>query len=178
MIFRPCGLADAFVIDPEPRGDERGFFARVFCDREFQAAGIAPPVFLQANVSRSARRGTLRGLHYQRAPHAEAKLVRCTHGALHDVIVDLRPDSPTFRRWHGEVLSRANRRMLWVPEGFAHGFLTLADDTEIHYQVTARYAPGHEAGVRWDDPAIGVQWPEAPVVLSDRDLALPLLDPA
>lgn len=176
MIFTPTPLAGAWLVDLEKRGDARGFFARVFCEREFAAAGLETR-FVQVNNSLSARRGTLRGLHYQLPPAAEVKLVRCLRGALWDVIVDLRPDSPTFRRWFGAELSAENRRMMYVPRGFAHAILTLADDTEALYMVSAFYAPEQERGVRWNDPSIGIEWPLTPVEISPKDAAWPDLDP-
>lgn len=176
MIFKETPLAGAYVIDIEPRGDSRGFFARAFCQSEFETAGIPAPNFVQANISRSATAGTLRGLHYQSAPHEEGKLVRCTHGRLFDVIIDVRPESATYRQWFGIELSRENCRLVWVPAGFAHGFLTLEDDTEIFYNVTASYAPEHEGTVRWDDPAVGITWPTTPTVISDKDRTIPNLD--
>jgi len=176
MIFEPTPLAGAFVIRPERRGDDRGFFARAFCQDEFEAAGLGRPAFVQANLSRSASPGTLRGLHFQTDEHAEDKLVRCSHGALFDAIVDLRPGSATYLDWFGVELSQENGVALWIPKGFAHGFYTTAPDTEIFYQVTAAYAPGHEGALRWNDPAIkrgGIDWPGDPAVLSERDRDLP-----
>lgn len=174
MIFTACPLDGAWLIDVEPATDERGFFARTWCRREFAAHGIGAQ-FLQASVSGNARRATLRGLHYQAGPHQEAKLVRCTAGAVFDVIVDLRPRSAGYLRWYGVELSAANHRALYVPEGCAHGFITLADDSEVLYLISAEYAPGAAHGVRWDDPAVGVRWPLEPLVISARDAAWPLL---
>jgi dTDP-4-dehydrorhamnose 3,5-epimerase len=168
MRFTPTPLAGAYVIDLDTRGDARGFFARVFCEREFAEIGLETR-FVQVNNSLSAQRGTLRGMHYQLAPAAEVKLVRCIKGAMWDAILDLRPDSPTFGRWYGAELSADNRRMMYAPRGFAHGFVTLADDTEAFYLVSAFYAPQRERGVRWNDPRFGIEWPIAPVVLSDKD---------
>jgi dTDP-4-dehydrorhamnose 3,5-epimerase len=168
MIFRSTPLAGAFVVELEKRGDERGFFARLFCEREFAAQGLSTR-FVQINDSLSARKGTLRGMHYQLPPSAETKLVRCIRGALWDCILDLRPDSQSFGRWHGEELSAENRRMMYVPKGFAHGFVTLVDDVEAFYLVDEPYAPERERGVRWNDPAFGIRWPLAPTVLSERD---------
>ncbi|HEX2189563.1 MAG TPA: dTDP-4-dehydrorhamnose 3,5-epimerase [Longimicrobiaceae bacterium] len=175
MIFTETRLAGAWTIDPERREDERGFFARVYCEREFREHGLMPHV-AQANMSSNPRRGTLRGMHYQVEPYREAKLVRCTRGAIHDVIVDLRPDSPTRLQWIGVDLTAENARMLYVPEGFAHGFVTLEDDTEVTYQVSEFYAPGSERGLRWDDPALGVEWPMEPLVVSDKDRGWALLE--
>lgn len=177
MTFTETPLAGAFVLDPERREDDRGFFARVYCEREFRERGLTPRV-AQANVSWNPRRGTLRGMHYQVEPFREAKLVRCTRGAIHDVIADLRPDSPTRMRWVGVELTAENRRMLYVPEGFAHGFVTLEDDTEVAYQVSESYAPGAERGIRWDDPALGIEWPAEVRVISDKDRSWPRLDAA
>jgi dTDP-4-dehydrorhamnose 3,5-epimerase len=168
MIFTETPIGGAFLIDLEPRGDERGFFARFFCEREFGAHGLSTH-FVQANNSLSARRGTLRGMHYQLAPKAETKVVRCLRGALFDIVLDLRKGSPTFGKSFGAELSADNRRMMYVPKGFGHGFVTLTDDTEALYLVDEFYSPEHERGVRWDDPRFGIQWPVAPVVMSDKD---------
>jgi dTDP-4-dehydrorhamnose 3,5-epimerase len=175
--FLPTPLAGAYLIELEPRGDERGFFARVFCEREFAAAGLESG-YVQVNNSLTAQRGTLRGMHYQLPPAAEVKLVRCIAGALHDVIVDLRPDSPTCGRWFGADLTAENRRMMYVPRGFAHGFLTLTDDVEALYLVSAFYAPEEERGVRFDDPRFAIDWPIAPSELSTKDRAWPNYNPA
>ncbi|HET9552881.1 MAG TPA: dTDP-4-dehydrorhamnose 3,5-epimerase [Anaeromyxobacteraceae bacterium] len=177
MIFTETPLRGAFVVDLEKRGDDRGFFARAFCAEEFAAHGLAGR-FVQVNDSLSAARGTLRGMHYQLAPHAETKLVRCIRGALHDVVLDLRPGSPTFGMSHGVDLTAENRRMLYVPKGFAHGFVTLQDDTEALYLVDEPYAPAQERGVRWNDPRFAIRWPLQPVVLSDKDRAHRDFDPA
>ena len=175
MVFTPLSLRGAFLIEPERHEDERGFFARTFYTEEFAAHGIKVPV-VQCNVSYNRRRGTLRGLHYQRPPNEEAKLIRCTRGAIFDVIVDLRPDSPTFKRWVASELCADNGRMMWAPEGFAHGFQTLVDDTEVFYQMSAPYAAQDAAGVRWDDPGLAIEWPNvSDRIISPRDLALPLL---
>ena len=168
MIFTETKLEGAFILDLERRGDDRGFFARVFCRNEFESHGLNPFV-AQANTSYSKDRGTLRGMHFQRAPHQEAKLVRCTRGALYDAIVDLRPDSPTFKQWIGVELTADNYRMLYVPEGFGHGFQTLVDDTEVTYLVSEFYTPHAEGGVRYNDPAFGIEWPGEVTVLSDKD---------
>jgi dTDP-4-dehydrorhamnose 3,5-epimerase len=172
MIFTPTPIPGTFVVEPELLEDERGFFARCFCAEEFAARGLNPRV-VQCSTSFTARRGALRGLHYQRTPHAEAKLVRCTAGALYDVAVDLRPESPTFQRHFAVELSARNRRMLYVPEGVAHGFQTLADETEALYQMSAPFAPDAAAGVRWDDRAFGIAWPLAVTVISERDRSYP-----
>ena len=177
MRFTPAPLDGAWIIDLERREDPRGWFARTFCRREFEAHGLEP-VIAQANISWNARKGTLRGMHYQVPPAAETKLVRCTRGALWDVIVDLRPDSPTFLRHFGVELTAENGRQLYVPELFAHGFLTLADDTEVAYQVGEFYTPGAERGIRHDDPALGIEWPEPVAVISEKDAAWPAFVPA
>ncbi len=168
MIFTPTPLASAFLIDLEKRGDDRGFFARAFCQNEFSQHGLASS-FCQVNNSLSAQKGTLRGMHYQLPPRAETKLVRCVRGALYDMIVDLRVDSPTFGRSFGTELSADNRRMLYVPKGFAHGFLTLRDDTEAFYFVDEFYAPERERCIRYNDPKFGLQWPATPTVISEKD---------
>src|SRR5262245_20735946 len=177
MRFRETPLAGAFVIELDRREDERGFFARCWCRDEFAAHGLTA-AWVQANVSFNRRAGTLRGLHYQADPHAEDKLVRCTLGAVHDVIVDLRPGSPTYARWAAVELSAASRRALYVPRGFAHGFQTLADDSELLYLMSEVYYPECARGVRWDDPALGIEWPECPGrVIAPRDRSFPDLVP-
>lgn len=176
MIFQETQLKGAYIIDLERREDARGFFARSFCQREFEAHGLAP-VMVQTNVSYNKKRGTLRGMHYQAAPYEEAKLVRCTRGAIYDVIVDVRPHSDTFREWVGVELTPDTGRMLYVPEGFAHGFITLEDETEVTYQVSAFYAPGYERGLRYDDPAIGIVWPIGMQVISEKDGSWPDFSP-
>ncbi|MEE4185298.1 MAG: dTDP-4-dehydrorhamnose 3,5-epimerase [Gammaproteobacteria bacterium] len=168
MHFLSTPLGGAKLIDLNRIGDDRGFFARVFCEREFAADGLVSQ-FVQVNNSLSADKGTLRGMHYQLAPHAETKLVRCIRGALWDVIIDLRPDSPTFGQHFGAELSAENRRMMYVPKGFAHGFLTLEDHTEAFYFVDEFYAPDLERGIRWNDPEFGIDWPIEPVIVSDKD---------
>lgn len=175
MIYESTPLAGAFVIDLEKRGDDRGFFARLFCSREFGEHGLADR-FVQVNNSLSAARGTLRGLHYQLPPSSEVKLVRCVRGALYDVILDLRQESPTCGQAWGTELTFDNRRMLYVPEGFAHGFITLEDDTEALYFVTSEYDAERERGVRWNDPAFDIRWPLDPIVLSEKDAGLPDFD--
>lgn len=176
MIFEALALPGAFAIDLEPRGDERGFFARAFCQKEFAAHGLATEM-VQANVSQNVSKGTLRGMHYQRAPFAEVKLVRCIHGTIHDVIIDLRPDSPTYLNWLGVELSRRNRRALYVPEGFAHGYQALEDDTEVLYLVSQFYTPSHESAIRWNDPRFGIRWPLPDPILSPKDAAHPDFTP-
>ena len=173
MRFTETRLRGAFVIEPEPRLDERGFFARTWCEREFAQHGIGM-VIRQCNLSANRRRGTLRGMHYQAPPHAEAKVVSCVRGAIHDVIIDLRPESATYRQHAAVELSAENRRLLYVPAGFAHGFQTLADDTEVYYQMSEFYAPAAARGVRWNDPAFAIEWPPAvPRVLSAQDRSYP-----
>lgn len=172
MIFTETRLKGAFVLELERREDDRGFFARSWCRQEFQAHNLNP-VVVQCNVSFNRRRGTLRGMHYQAAPFEEAKLVRCTAGAAYDVIIDLRRDSPTYKQHVGEVLSAANHRMLYVPEGFAHGFQTLEDDTEIFYQMSQFHSPEHARGVRYNDPAFGIEWTIADPVIAERDRQYP-----
>ena len=168
MIFNKTKLKDAFIIELEQIKDNRGFFARSWCEKEFSAHGLTPVVH-QANVSFNIRKGTLRGMHYQIAPYGEAKTVRCTRGKIYDVIIDLRKDSPTFRQWIGVELTAENYKMLYVPENFAHGFQTLEDDTEVTYQVSQFYTPGSERGIRWNDPAFGIEWPIEVQVISDKD---------
>lgn len=175
MKFLPTPLAGAYIVELAPIEDERGFFARSFCQDEFRQHGLDPAV-AQCNVSFNRRRGTLRGLHYQAAPRAEAKLVRCTRGAIWDVIVDLRKGVPTARRWHAEELTADNRRALYIPAGFAHGFQTLVDDSEVLYQMSEFYHPESARGVRWDDPTLAIRWPLADPVMSPRDRAFPAFD--
>ena len=177
MKFHATPLQGAYTIDLEKRGDERGFFARFFCEREFEAVGIAFPI-VQINNSLSAKAGTLRGMHYQLPPAAEIKVVRCIRGALYDVIIDLRPDSMTFGKWFGAELTAENRLMMYAPRGFAHGFITLADDTEAFYLTNAFYAPEAERGIRFDDPRFGVVWPTTPLDVSAKDGVWPDFDPA
>ena len=172
MIFTQTKLEGAYILELEKRGDDRGFFARTFCRKEMEAHGLIPDV-AQANTSLSKTRGTLRGMHYQKAPYEETKLVRCTRGALFDVIIDLRPDSPTYKQWVGVELSAENYRMLFVPKHFAHGFITLADDTEANYLVSQFYAPGSELGIRWNDPVFNIKWPIDVSVISEKDANWP-----
>ena len=172
MTFHESKLAGAFAIYLEPIPDERGFFARAWCQRDFEAHGLNARL-AQCNVSFNTRRGTLRGIHYQAAPYAEAKLVRCTRGAIYDVVVDLRQDSPTFKEWIAVVLTAANRHMVYVPEGCGHGFLTLEDETEVFYQVSQFYHADSARGVRWDDPAFCITWPEKVEVIAERDRTYP-----
>ncbi len=200
MLFTETKLKGAFLIEPEKLEDERGFFARSFCAREFEEHGLNPRV-VQCNISYNVRKGTLRGMHYQVAPYEEAKLVRCTTGGIYDVIIDLRPNSNTYCQWIGFELSSPRSplptncsplaahssqptahcspltahcyRMLYVPEGFAHGFLTLQDNTEVFYQMSEFYAPDTARGLRWNDPAFGIEWPLEPAVLSEKDRNYP-----
>jgi dTDP-4-dehydrorhamnose 3,5-epimerase len=168
LIFAPAPIEGAFVIQTEPVEDERGFFARTFCRDEFVSHGLDPCV-AQASISFSLRRGTLRGMHLQTAPHQEAKLVRCTRGAIYDVILDLRDESPTFRRWWSIELTPVSGRLLYVPEGVAHGFQTLEPETEVSYQMSHAYVPEAATGVRYDDPAFGIEWPLEVTAISAGD---------
>jgi dTDP-4-dehydrorhamnose 3,5-epimerase len=177
MNFSETPLRGAYLIDLEKRGDDRGFFARAFCEREFEQQRLVTR-FVQMNNSLSAQRGTLRGMHYQLAPRAETKLIRCIRGALFDVVLDLRKDSSTFGKSFGAELSAENRRMMYVPKGFAHGFVTITDDAEVLYLVDEFYAPEQERGVRWNDPAFGIEWPIPPVIVSEKDRAHRDFDPA
>ncbi|MGE3153651.1 MAG: dTDP-4-dehydrorhamnose 3,5-epimerase [Nitrospiraceae bacterium] len=168
MIFRETELKGVYVIEAEPIQDERGLFSRVWCQREFEAHGLKV-VWVQGNVSSNHRAGTLRGLHYQTAPHGESKLVRCTSGSLYDVIVDLRPESPTYLKYLGIELSSREGKMLFIPEGLAHGFQTMEDHTEVSYLMSAFYEPESARGVRWNDPIFDIQWPLAVRIISSRD---------
>ncbi len=172
MIFTETKLPGVFIIELERREDERGFFARAWCKKEFEAHGLNSN-WVQANLAFTKRRGTLRGLHYQVAPDAEAKLVRCIRGAMYDVIVDLRPESPTYKQWLGVELSADNRKMLYIPENFAHGYQILMDNTEAFYQVSQFYAPESEQGVRYNDPAFNIEWPLEVEIISDKDKSWP-----
>jgi len=172
MRFSQTRLPGVMVVDIEPHGDARGSFARLQCPEEFAAAG-APFVPAQTSLSRNPHALTLRGMHFQPAPFAEAKLVRAVRGRMFDVALDLRPDSPTFRQWVGEELSADNGRALFIPEGVAHGFLTLQPDTDVLYQISPAFEAGHEAGVRWSDPAFAIAWPAEPQVISPRDAGYP-----
>ena len=172
MIFLPLALPGAMIVDLERFDDARGFFARAWCEREFAEAGLNPAL-VQASISHNRRRGTLRGMHYQAAPHAEDKLVRCIHGAIWDVIIDLRPESPTYLQYRGVELNAARGRALYVPKGFAHGFQSLTDDAQVFYQMSEFHAPDAARGIRWDDPRFGIDWPERPPILSPRDASYP-----
>lgn len=176
MKFEATPLHGAFTIELDRFGDDRGFFARAYCRREFEEVGLVTS-FVQVNDSLSAQKGTLRGMHYQIGEDAETKLVRCIKGSLYDIILDVRPESPTFGRHFGVELSALNRRMLYVPKGFAHSFITLEDDTEAFYFVDAFYAPEAERGVRWNDPKFAVEWPNQPTVISSKDASWPDFDP-
>ncbi len=175
MQVLPTPLAGAFVVEPEPHEDARGFFARTFCAREFGERGLAS-TFVQCSVSFNHKRGTLRGLHYQALPAAEVKLVRCTSGAIYDVIVDLRRNSPTYLQHFGVELTARNRRALYVPQMFAHGLQTLADETEVFYQINEFHAPDKAAGMRYDDPKLNIQWPLPVGTMSEKDLKWPRLE--
>jgi len=179
MIFKETLLKGAFIIELEKLEDDRGFFARSFCKREFEAHGLDSQ-FVQCNISFNKKKGTLRGMHYQAAPYEEAKLVRCVRGSIYDVIIDLRPDSPTYCKWtgvelaaHCSQLTAHSYTMLYIPKGFAHGFLTLVDNTEVFYQMSEFYSPDHVRGFRWDDSAFGIEWPSGVQVISDRDRSYP-----
>jgi dTDP-4-dehydrorhamnose 3,5-epimerase len=172
MKFEETKLSGVFEIHIEPKADERGFFARSWCRNEFEAHGLDSRL-AQCNISFNKRRGTLRGVHYQVAPYAEAKVVRCTHGSIYDVIVDLRPQSPTFKQWTAIVLTAEKRNMAYVPENCAHGFLTLEDETEVFYLMSEFYDAASARGVRWDDPAFGIAWPAEVEVISERDSTYP-----
>jgi len=173
MIFVETKLKGAFLIKAERKEDERGFFARLWCRREFEEHGLKPGL-AQCNVSFNRRKGTVRGMHWQEAPYAEAKIVRCTMGAIHDVILDLRPDSLSFKQWVSAELTAANRWMLYIPEGLAHGFQTLDDNTEVFYQISEFYHPECQRGVRWNDPAFGIKWPLAVGMVSEKDRSFQL----
>lgn len=175
MKFTETSLKGAFIIDLEPVNDERGMFARAWCQREFETQGLKLS-WVQNNVSLNYKKGTIRGMHYQAPPDEEVKLVRCTKGSIYDVIVDLRPDSPTFRQYVAVMLSAENRRALYIPQGFAHGFQTLSDDSELFYHMSAFYQSGSARGFRWDDPAANIRWPEPLTVISDKDRSWPPLE--
>jgi dTDP-4-dehydrorhamnose 3,5-epimerase len=174
MRFTGTAIRDAFIVEPELIEDERGFFSRLWSEEEFAKQGLTPRV-VQCNTSFNKRRGTLRGMHYQVSPHEEAKLVRCIKGAIYDVIVDLRTDSESFHKWIAVELTAQNRRMLFIPAGCAHGFQTLEDDTEVTYQMSEYYHPESACGLRWNDPALGIDWPLEVTVISQRDKEYSLL---
>lgn len=168
MIFRETKLTGAFIIEPEKLEDQRGFFARAWCEKEFAAYGLNTKL-VQCNISFNCKKGTLRGMHYQMAPYEEVKLVRCTQGAIYDVIVDLRPHSPTYRQWVSVELTRENRLMLYIPGEFAHGFQTLLDNTEVFYQMSEFYHPESARGIGWNDPLLGIEWPILKPIMSEKD---------
>jgi dTDP-4-dehydrorhamnose 3,5-epimerase len=174
--FFETKLKGAFLIDIEPFEDERGFFARTCCRKEFEQHGIYAD-WVQCNISYNKRKGTLRGMHYQVAPFAEAKLVRCTMGAIYDVIIDLRPDSATYCQWISAELSAENRKMMYIPQGFANGFQTLMDNCEVFYQMSEFFTPGYARSVRWNDPQFKIRWPEAERTISEKDQAIEDFDP-
>lgn len=172
MLFAETLIKGAYIIDLVRHEDGRGFFARSWCQREFEEHGLNPKM-VQCNISFNNRRGTLRGMHYQAAPFEEARLVRCLAGAIYDVIIDLRSNSPTFKKWLAIELTANNRRALFIPEGLAHGFQTLADDTEVFYQMSEFYTPDAARGLRWDDPAFGIEWPIETLIISEKDRTYP-----
>lgn len=172
MTFHETRISGVFEINVEPVRDERGFFARSWCRKEFEGRGLNSNL-VQCSISYNRKQGTLRGMHYQAVPYAETKVVRCTHGAIYDVVLDLRPQSPTFRDWIAVILTAENRKMVYVPEGCAHGFLTLNDESEVFYQMSEFYDAGSARGVRWNDPAFQITWPEKVEVLSERDRSYP-----
>lgn len=173
MNFRPLSVNGSYLVEPVLTTDERGFFARTFCSEEFSAQGLNPGL-VQCSVSFNRRNGTLRGMHYQKSPHEEEKLVRCTAGAIFDVVLDLRRQSASYLRWAGVELRADNHNALYIPAGCAHGFLTLEDNSEVYYQMSQAYHPESAAGVRWDDPAFAIEWPETDLVMSERDRTYPL----
>lgn len=175
MIFTPTILTGSYIIEPEPRADERGWFARYYCKEEFNSIGHSAE-WVQMNHSFTKTKGTIRGMHYQVRPYSEIKMLRCISGAVYDVIIDLREGSPTFLQWTGIELSSSNKKMLYIPAGFAHGFQTLEENTELIYHHSAFYTPGAEGGVRYNDPLIGINWPLPLAVISERDASHPLLD--
>lgn len=172
MKFIETPLVGAYVVEMEPIADNRGYFARSYCEREFVERGLKVP-FVQCNVSYNHQRGTIRGMHYQREPHGETKLIRCIRGAIYDVIVDIRPESASYGKWYGVELCSSNQRMLYVPDGFAHGFQTLENETEVFYQMGNFFVPESSEGLRWDDPVIGIEWPLPCSVISDKDQSYP-----
>lgn len=175
MIFTETRLRGAYIVELEPHADERGFFARTFCREEFLSHGLNPDI-VQCSTSFNKRKGTLRGMHYQEKPFEETKLVRCSRGAIYDVIIDLRPESPTYRQWISVELNQENRKAVYIPPGFAHGFQTLQDNSEVLYQMSESYHSDHSRGIRWDDPALGIVWPLASQpIISSKDLTYPWL---
>lgn len=176
MRFTETPIKGAYLIAPDFFKDERGFFARVYCADDFKDKGIAP-IFVQANNSLSCKKGTLRGMHYQLPPKAEDKLVRCIKGSFYDVVLDLRHDSSTFGQWYGVLLTAENLKMMYVPKGCAHGFITLEDNSEVFYMVSETYSKEHERGIRWNDPYFKIEWPEKPTVISEKDMNHPDFNP-
>ncbi len=174
MKFTETKLKGTYIIEPELLTDERGFFARSWCQKEFTERGLNPNL-VQCNISFNLKKGTLRGMHYQTKPYEEAKLVRCTTGAIHDVIIDLRPESSTFKQWVAVELTAENRKMLYIPEGIAHGFQTLVDNTEVFYQMSEFYHPDLARGIRWNDPELSLEWPLKEFIISEKDTSYPLL---
>jgi dTDP-4-dehydrorhamnose 3,5-epimerase len=172
--FTETKLKGTYIIEPELLTDERGFFARSWCQKEFTERGLNPNL-VQCNISFNLKKGTLRGMHYQTKPYEEAKLVRCTTGAIHDVIIDLRPESSTFKQWVAVELTAENRKMLYIPEGIAHGFQTLVDNTEVFYQMSEFYHPDLARGIRWNDPELSLEWPLKEFIISEKDTSYPLL---
>ncbi len=172
MKFIETEFDGAFIIEPEIIKDKRGFFARTWCEKEFGKHGLNKNL-VQCNISFNGKKGTLRGMHFQLPPHAEAKLVRCTMGSIYDVIIDIRPESGTYKKWAGYELNSDNRKMLYIPEGFAHGFLTLEDNTEVFYQMSSEFIPESASGIRWDDPLFAIEWPKKPEVISNKDNSYP-----
>jgi dTDP-4-dehydrorhamnose 3,5-epimerase len=172
VIFKPTALPGAFLIEPDRREDVRGYFARTYCEKEYAEQGLDSHVS-QCSVSFNHRRGTLRGMHYQSAPFEEVKVVRCNRGSIYDVIIDLRPDSPAYKKWFAAQLDELNGNMLYIPKGFAHGFQTLADNTEVFYQMSQVFSAEHARGVRWNDPSFSIDWPEAERIILDRDRNYP-----
>lgn len=175
MVFEEKKLNGVWIIRPEVVEDKRGFFARIVCENEFAKHGL-PNQWKQQNIAYNYKKGTLRGMHFQKGAHAEIKVVRCTRGAIYDVVIDLRKDSSTYLQWIGTELTEENHAMFYIPEGFAHGYITLTDHTEISYLVSAFYSPGAESGIRYDDPKVGIEWPVAPTIISDKDSSWPYLE--
>ncbi len=176
MIFTETQLKGLYIIEPERLADERGFFARTWCQKELASHGLENRL-VQCSISYNPKKGTLRGMHFQTSPWEEVKIVRCTSGEIYDVVIDLRPDSPTFKKWFGLNLSQEERNMLYIPKGFAHGFMTLSDEVEVFYQMSEFYSPDHSGGLRWNDPAFGIRWPMAVQLISERDNTYPDFEP-
>ena len=172
MIFTATALPEVYLIDIEPIEDQRGFFARTWCQEEFRDYGLDANL-TQCNIAFNTHKGTLRGMHFQKDPHAEVKIVRCSRGSAYDVLVDLRSQSPTYKQWLAIEISMFNRRSIYIPQGVAHGYLTLENDTELHYQMSSAYVPEASSGIRWDDPVFAIDWPFTPCVISDKDNSYP-----